>query len=93
MERELTNTEIDIETIAAELFTSRSRLFYKVKKIAGMPPKRYFMEFRLTRAEELLREGKYSVTEISEMTGFINTSHFSTKFKKRYGTPPSKYHR
>ena len=93
MERELTNTEIDIETIAAELFTSRSRLFYKVKKITGMPPQRYFMEFRLTRAEELLREGKYSVTEISEMTGFINTSHFSTKFKKRYGTPPSKYHR
>jgi len=65
----------------------------KVKELTGMTPQKYFMEYRLERAEELLREGKYSITEISEMTGFVNASHFSTKFKKKYGTAPSRYNR
>ncbi len=93
MENEISSTDIDIEKIAATMFTSRSRLFYKVKELTGMTPQKYFMEYRLERAEELLREGKYSITEISEMTGFVNASHFSTKFKKKYGIAPSRYNR
>jgi len=92
-EEEIANTELDIAKIAALLFTSRSRLFYKVKALTGMTPQKYIMEYRLERAEALLREGKYSVTEISEMTGFVNASHFSTKFKKKYGIAPSRYNR
>lgn len=91
IEKEISNTDLSIEKISKFLYTSRSRLFYKVKQSTGMTPQQYIMEYRLTKASELLREGNISITEISEMTGFINASHFSTKFKKKFGVPPSRY--
>ena len=44
-----------------------------------------------TKAAELILENKYSIAEISYMTGFPNPKYFSTAFKKFYGVSPSKY--
>jgi AraC-like DNA-binding protein len=45
----------------------------------------------LNRAAEYLKEGKYNVSEIAEMTGFVNLSHFSVSFKKQFNCNPSEY--
>jgi AraC-like DNA-binding protein len=39
----------------------------------------------------LLKEGKYTISEIADMTGFSTLSHFSTSFKKQFGVSPSEY--
>ncbi len=72
---------------------SRTKLYYKVKSITGQNPSVYVKSYKLERAAKLLREGKYSIGEIAEMTGFSTTAHFSTSFKNKYGKTPREYAR
>ncbi|WP_079909365.1 AraC family transcriptional regulator [Paenibacillus sp. 32352] len=57
----------------------------------GVPPMRYIHERRLERAKELLSSTEMKISEIANMTGFYEASHFSTAFKKYTGTSPSAY--
>ncbi len=91
MESEMTNPELDVEKMAGELFISRSKLFYKVKGLTGQTPIEFFKQYKLNRAAELLKEGKYTISQISDLTGFSSPSKFSTLFKKQFGVPPSCY--
>lgn len=93
LEKEIANPEIDINRIANIMCISRTKLYYKIKSITGQNPSVYVKTFRLERAAQLLREGKYSIGEIAEMTGFSTTAHFSTSFKNKYGKTPSEYAR
>lgn len=52
-------------------------------------PSRYYMQIRLARARELLQQTSMSLFEISNMTGFISSSHFSKTYKERFGYSPS----
>jgi DNA-binding response OmpR family regulator len=47
--------------------------------------------YKLNRAAELIKEGKYTISQISDLTGFSSPSKFSTLFKKQFGVPPSSY--
>ena len=42
-------------------------------------------------AEELLKTGIFSVSEISESLGYSSLAYFSTTFKKVTGISPSEY--
>ena len=91
MEKELDNTELDITRITEMMKISRTKFYYKVKGLTGENPSVFFKRYKLNRAADLLKEGKYNMSEIAYMTGFNTLSHFSTSFKKQFGVPPSEY--
>lgn len=45
----------------------------------------------MKRATQLLKEGVYNITEISEMCGFSESKYFRQVFKKEYKMSPSQY--
>lgn len=51
----------------------------------------YLREMRMTYAENLLRAGTLSVTEVAMESGFGTLSHFSKSFCAKYGMSPQKY--
>lgn len=91
MESELGNSDIDITRITEKMKISRTKLYYKTKGLTGENPSVLFKRYKLNRAAQLLREHKYNMSEIADMTGFATLSHFSTSFKKQFGVPPSEY--
>lgn len=91
MEKELSNPELDVTRMTEMLHISRTKLYYKIKGLTGMNPSVFFRCYKLNRAAELIKEGKYNISEISYMTGFSTLSHFSTSFKKQFGVNPSEY--
>ena len=91
MEKELDNTDLDITRITEMMKISRTKFYYKVKGLTGENPSVFFKRYKLNRAADLLKEGKYNMSEIAYMTGFNTLSHFSTSFKKQFGVPPSEY--
>lgn len=91
MESELSNTELDIVHMTARLKISRTKLYYKIKGLTGENPGVFFKKYKLNRAAELISEGKYTISEIADMTGFTTLSHFSVTFKKHFGIVPSEY--
>lgn len=91
MENELSNPELDISHMTELLKISRTKFYYKVKGLTGESPSTFFKTYKLNRAAELIKEGKYSISEIADMTGFSTHSYFSKAFKKQFGIAPSEY--
>lgn len=91
MEAEIMNPELDANYVAQELGMSRTKFYYKMKGLTGTNPGAFFRTYKLNRAAEYLREGKYNISEIADLTGFSSLSFFSTCFKKQFGVPPSEF--
>ena len=61
------------------------------KETIGITFCTYLTAIRLQHAEKLLIETNESVTDICDMCGYENFSHFIRSFKKKYGISPSVY--
>lgn len=91
MENELSNSELDVTRMTELLHISRTKFYYKVKGLTGENPSVFFKRYKLNRAAQLLKDRRYNISEIADMTGFSTLSHFSTSFKKQFGVSPSEY--
>lgn len=80
---------IDQGELATYVGLSRRQLQRLFDRYLHCTPSRYYLQIRLTRARELLRQTGMSLVEISSLTGFVSTSHFSKTYKEFYGYPPS----
>lgn len=76
----------------AELFETTPKYFSNYfKKTFGVNYVEYLNKVRLSHAKVLLKDSGLSVAEIGEKTGYVNSSTFTTTFKKYYGISPSEY--
>ena len=79
------------EEVAHALNYHESYLNKRMKQYLGTTVHQFINQKRLEEAEFLLLASPLSIEEISEQVGFVNTKHFSTLFRHRYGTSPSQY--
>ena len=91
MEKQLNSAELNVDVVADALKISRSKLYYKFKGLINETPNTFFKKYKLNRAAELIKSGKYNLSEIADMTGFSSLSYFSVSFKKQFGVKPSDY--
>ena len=91
IEENFSNPDLNVGFLAEQLNISRSGLFAKIKTLADVTPNEMIQIVRLKRAARLLREGTYTVSEISIMVGFSNPSYFSKCFYKQFGIRPADY--
>jgi AraC-like DNA-binding protein len=91
LERELSNPELDIQSLARNLNMSRSVFYRKFMGLTMLSPNTYIKKHRINRSIELMQLGKYSLIEISEMTGFGSSSYFSTAFRQEKGMSPREF--
>ena len=70
---------------------SRTSFYNKIKALTEQAPADYIRLIRLKRAGQLLKEQKYTVTEIAEMTGFNDAKYFREVFKKHFKVSPTQY--
>lgn len=91
VEANITNEEFNIDELAYEMAMSRSVFFKKVKSLTGQNPKDFIRDIKMNKAADLLRDQKYSVSEIAYLIGFPNAKYFSTAFKKYYGISPTTF--
>ena len=82
---------ISIEEICSHFSISRSTLQTLFKKNLDQAPKQYINEEKMARAQQMILEEKYPITEIALMLGFSSIHYFSRKFKKRFGLAPSEF--
>ncbi len=82
---------LSVSKIAAELYTSESRIQKAFKTEVGTPLGKYITDRLFFTAEQQLRMTNRSIKEISEELGFCDSFYFSRRFSDRYGIPPSIY--
>lgn len=91
VEKNMGNADFSTEQFASEMNMSRSNLHLKLKAITGKSAIDFIHKIRFEHACKLLKEGKYTVSEISFMIGYNTPSYFAARFKKYMGCLPSEY--
>lgn len=61
------------------------------RQIYGKSVFDYFREYRMQEARVILENRETNVSETAWQVGYINVSHFSAAFKKRFGILPKHY--
>ena len=91
IEQHLGDGEYGVEQLAQNLCMERTGLYKKLTVLTNTTPVAFIRSIRLHHAAVLLQEGKQSVNEIAERTGFSSPSYFTKCFKKEFGVLPSEY--
>ena len=89
--KHLSEPDLNIETLTAELGTSKSTLYRKVTANTGLNINEYIRVSRLKKAAEMLSSQKYRISEVAYMTGFSSPSYFATCFQKQFNVSPSTF--
>lgn len=79
---------LSTDEIAQLAGVSRRQLERLFKQYLGSLPSRYYLELRLQRARQLLRDTNHSIVQVGLMCGFSSGSHFSTAFGALFGNTP-----
>ena len=82
---------ISLQLLADTLHISRSYLSTVFQKETGVPFSRYLMDFRIRKAQQLLREDDLSIVEVANAVGYGDYVQFSKMFKKWTGVSPSAF--
>jgi AraC family transcriptional regulator of arabinose operon len=82
---------MSVESLADRACLSPSRFAHLFRTQMGMGPMQYVEKYRLDRAAERLLSNNDSIEQIARATGFDNPFHFSTRFRRRFAKPPSRY--
>lgn len=89
IEANLTDSDLNVETIGAELGLSRVQLYRKVKALTGQSPVELLRTARLKKGRQLLQTTGKTVSEVAYEVGFTAPSYFTKCFKDEFGISPS----
>jgi AraC-like DNA-binding protein len=77
-----------LQDLARSAAMSRTAFATRFKHVAGRPPLTYLSDLRIELAEQALRTGTASVSELATASGYGSVSAFSTAFKRATGLSP-----
>ncbi len=84
---------LSVDDICQKIAYGRAYLFRVFKEQTGKSIMDYYVNLKMQRAKQLLRENELSVREISELLAFSDPNYFTKTFKKREGLSPTAYKR
>ena len=76
IEDNIDNPDFTVDTLCSLLNMSRTSFYNKLKALTAQAPADFVRNIRLKHAANLLKEGKYSITEVAERTGFCDGKYF-----------------
>ena len=82
---------ITIEELCSKFSVSRSSLQTLFKNNLNTSPKKYINDIKLAKSKLLIKENKYTISEIAFMLGFSSIHYFSRAFTQHFEMSPSEY--
>ena len=79
---------IEIVNLAELVDLSRRQLERLFKANLDVSPARYYMDRRLLRSRELLKQTNLSTVDVAALCGFKSTPHFSKCYRDHFGVSP-----
>ena len=83
--------DISVEDIAAFCNLNRSYFGKIFRDAVGKSPQEFLIQYRMTKAAELLKLTELSVKDISNAVGYPSQLHFSRAFKNTFGISPREW--
>ena len=83
--------DITLDELCRRFMTGKTQLCKVFRDNMGQSPMDYYTDLKIGEAKKLLREGKYTVSQIGDMLGYSCIHNFSRAFKNRVGFSPKEY--
>lgn len=84
-------TPIDLEGIAKAGFTSVSECNRRFKSTLNVTAYDYLIKYRINVSLDMLKEGRYTITEIAHKVGYNSPSQYTKYFKRHMHQTPRTY--
>lgn len=81
----------DINSVADHVSMSRTQLWRIFKNTTGKSLGDYIRDMRMQKASDMLRTGRYRISEVAYEVGFSDPKYFAKCFLKEFGMSPSSY--
>ena len=91
MNHHFNDPDLSVSDLAARAGVSEVYFRYIFEHIYKTSPLKFITQLRIDHAKKLLSTTMYSVSQASELSGFLDAKYFSQKFKAYTGMSPSKY--
>lgn len=85
--------KIKVADIAEELGVNPNYLTSVFNKDENISIKKYILQEKIRRSQNLLKYSDYNIQEIGFYLGFSSQSHFTRKFQEIAGMTPNEYRR
>lgn len=82
--------DLGLRSLAEVAGLSEDHFARTFRESTGMPPYRYLLQRRLTRARELLETSDMPIAEIAQTLGFADQSHLTNLLRRDTGMTPGK---
>ena len=82
---------LDMEEVALKYRVSSRYIRREMMKRKGLSCSEYITMLRVARAKRLLRDTKYSITEVALQSGFSSAQYFCRIFSKSAGMTPTNF--
>ena len=87
--RETLDDPLDIDELSRRGNLSSRQLIRLFKQHVGRTPQRHYLELRIARADQLLKETTIPLSEVAVATGFPSASSFSHCYRRVRGVSPT----
>lgn len=87
----ISESDFDVNALAAAMNMSRSTLTRKLKTITGQTPLEFIRGIKMNKACKMLIEKDRNIGEIATYLGYYDRKYFTSCFKDVYGMTPSEY--
>jgi AraC family transcriptional regulator len=85
--------DLRLDELACEAGLSTSHFIRSFRQSTGKTPYQFLLDWRVQRAQTLMRDPRASLAEVARSTGFANQHHLARVFRRITGTTPTTYRR
>lgn len=89
VKQNIATSNYTVERLAQDLCMDRTGLYKKMMAMLGKTPTAFIRDIRIEHAATLIREGKLTMTEVAEQSGFSSASYMAKCFQENIGQKPS----
>lgn len=87
----LSDSDLNVQSLCDYIGMGNKLVYRRLKQLTGKTPVEYIRSIRLNKAAVLLKQKKFTISEVMYLSGFSNASYFSKCFLAEYGCSPRDY--
>lgn len=83
--------EFNVAKLCDLLCMDQKQLYRKLKQLTGETPVSFIRKQRMSRAAVLLKQDRFTISEVMFQVGYNSASYFTKSFTKEFGVSPKEY--
>ena len=91
IEANIEKVDLDVDYLCDQMFSSRTKLYRKIKSITDQSVAEFIRTIRLKKAIQIMTHEDIAINEVADRIGLQSSSNFSRTFKREYGKSPLQF--